>query len=215
MATRERPLDRGRRLGRQAAIRLIGELRQERIKADVSQRAMAGQLGWSQARYWRFENATEAVLGEVSAVAAILGLELSSSLHRVNDALADRGQLALLARFRLILSPSIKVFTEALLPNPGDRRSWDMLLRIAAQIVGVEAETKVRDVQATVRKVRGRERDGGADELLIVLADTRANRATREELLAALGERFATPPRLLREALRHGRPLPGSGVLLV
>jgi hypothetical protein len=176
---------------------------------------MADQLGWSQARYWRLENATDAALGEVSAVAAALGLELSSSLHRVSDALVDRGHLALLARFRSLLSASIKVVSEALLPNPGEQRSWDLLLRIAAQIVGVEAETKVRDVQATVRKVRGRERDGGADEILLVLADTRANRASLDDLTVALGPRFATPPGQLRAALRAGRPLPGSGVLLV
>ena len=215
MATRERSVDRGRRMGKQIANRLLTELRQERVKADVSQRAMADQLGWSQARYWRFENAAEADLEELSAVAAILGLELSSNLHRVSDSLADRGQLALLARFRSLLSPSVKVFTEALLPNPGERRSWDLLLRIAAQIVGVEAETKIRDVQATVRKVRGRERDGGADVLLILLADTRVNRSARDELVVNLGERFITLPRLLLDALRKGEPLPGSGVLLL
>jgi transcriptional regulator with XRE-family HTH domain len=215
MATRERPIDRGRRLGRQVGVRLLGELRAERLKADVSQREMARQLGWSQARYWRFEGARDATLTELTAVSALLGLELSANLHRVSDALADRGQLELLARFRARLSPSIKVFTEALLPNPGERRSWDLLLRIVAQVVGVEAETKVRDVQATVRKIRGRERDGGADELLIVLADTRSNRAVRDELLLALGERFATKPRLLFDALHRGEPIPGSGVLYV
>ena len=215
MATRERPVDRGRRQGRELVSRIAAELRRERLAADVSQRAMAEQLGWSQPRYWRFENSNRAMLPDVCAVASILGLQLSAGLHRSGDGLADRGQLALLARFRSLLAPSIRAVAEALLPNVGDRRAWDLLLRIGAQVVGVEAETKVRDVQACVRRIRGRERDGGAHEILVVLADTRANRAVRQELLTALGPRFGTSPRPLLDALRQGLPLPGSGVLLV
>ena len=215
MATRERPIDRGRRLGKELGARLIGELRQERIKADVSQRAIATQLGWSQARYWRFEHNADALLSEIAKVAALLGLEPSAGLHRVSDAIADRGQVALLGRFRMLLAVTVAVVSEAPLPNMGDRRSWDLLLKIGRQRVGVEAETKVRDIQQTVRKIRGRERDGGVDELLIVLADTRANGAIRDELVLALGPRFATRPRAIVEALRAGMPVPGSGVLLV
>lgn len=215
MATRERPIDRGRRQGNDLGTRLIAELRRERVNADLSQRAVARVLGWSQARYWRFERHNDALLSEIAAVAALLGLDLSAGLHRTSEAITDRGQVALLNRFRALLAGTIRVIAEALLPNPGDRRSWDLLLRIGRQVVGVEAETKVRDVQLTVRKIRGRERDGGADEILLVLADTRANRASLDDFMVALGPRFATPPEHLRGALRAGRPLPGSGVLLV
>ena len=214
MATRERPIDRGRRLGKELGSRLMAELRRERVNADLSQRAVAKVLGWSQARYWRFERDDDALLSEVAVVAALLGLDLSAGLHRTVEAITDRGQVALLNRFRALLAGTIRVVAEALLPNIGDRRSWDLLLRIGRQLVGVEAETKVRDVQLTVRKVRGRERDGGADEIVLLLADTRANRAVVDDLLTALGPRFATPPRQLRAALRTGRPIPGSGILL-
>ena len=176
---------------------------------------MAAEVGWSQARYWRFENHPDPLLTEITQVASILRLELSAGLHRTGVAIADRGQQALLRRFRSMLSSQIRVMAEVPLPTPGDRRSWDLLLRIDAQLVGVEAETRIRDIQATVRRVRWRERDGGVDEILLVIARTRANRAVVEQLLEALGRRFTTSGRAIRHALAIGTPLPGSGILLI
>ena len=97
----------------------------------------------------------------------------------------------------------------------GDLRSWDLLLRLADQLTGVEAETRIRDIQALGRKVRVRERDGGVDEILIILTASRHNRAIISELRLALGPRFGTPARELLGALRLGLRLPGSGVVLV
>ena len=91
--------------------------------ADVSQRAVAAEVGWSQARHWRFENYPDALLTEITQVASILGLELSAGLHRMGDSIADRGQQALLRRFRSILSAQIRAIAEVPLPTPGDRRS--------------------------------------------------------------------------------------------
>jgi hypothetical protein len=90
-----------------------------------------------------------------------------------------------------------------------------MVLRLESYLVGVEAETRIRDVQELVRRLRQRERDGGADEILLVLANSAHNRALVEELRAALGDRYATAPKVLRHCLRAGRRLPGSGVILI
>ena len=78
-------------------------------------------------------------------------------------------------------------------------------MRIEAPLVGVEIETKIRDIQALVRRTPQRERDGGVDEIVIVLANTRTNRALVAELRTALGERFQTQPRAILLALRRGR----------
>jgi hypothetical protein len=104
---------------------------------------------------------------------------------------------------------------EVLLPNPGDRRSWDLLLRLEAQRVGAELETRVRDVQRLVRHTRERERDGGVDHVLLVLSASAHKRRMLPKLLEALGREFATRPRLILRALREGRPVPGSGVILL
>ena len=145
----------------------------------------------------------------------VLGLELGAGLHPVGEALRDKGHQALIGRFRALLSPAFRVMAEVLLPNPGDRRAWDLVLRLPNQIIGVEAETRVRDIQWLVRRIHERERDGGTDVVLLVLADTRANRALLNELLTALGPNYSTSPRRILGALRTGQSLPGSGVVLV
>jgi hypothetical protein len=73
----------------------------------------------------------------------------------------------------------------------------------------------VRDIQAFVRRIRLRERDGAPEIIVIVLSDSRANRLQVDDLREALGPAFATPPRLILAALRDGQPVPGSGVVLV
>ncbi|MGZ5343025.1 MAG: hypothetical protein ACXWEK_08320, partial [Solirubrobacterales bacterium] len=142
-------------------------------------------------------------------------LELRASLHPAGDPIRDAGQQALAGRFRAILAPAWKVAAEVLLPNPGDRRSWDMLLRLQAQRVGVELETRVRDIQRLVRHTRERERDGGVDHVLLVLSASAHNRRLLPELLEALGSEFTTPARTIFRGLREGRPMLGSGVVLI
>jgi hypothetical protein len=73
----------------------------------------------------------------------------------------------------------------------------------------------VRDVQAFVRRIRQRERDGGVDAIVIVLAESAHNRLVLPALLEALGPAYATSPRLMLKALREGRALPGSGAILL
>jgi transcriptional regulator with XRE-family HTH domain len=217
MATRESRAERGRRRGEQIESRLLNDLRSARVTADVSQRGMASLLGWSQTEYGRLEGGLTANVSipDVAAAASILGLELSADLHPYGDPIFDRGHQALIKRFRDNLAPAFRVIAEVPLPTPGDRRSWDLLLRLDGQLIGVEAETRLRDMQALVRRIRSRERDGGVDEIVLVLSATRLNRRMVGELRTALGARFATSPRAIVGALRTGRPLPGSGAILV
>jgi hypothetical protein len=196
----------------------MSELVATRQVLNVSQRAMARELRRSQTALVRLEHLTRIdriSFVDVAEMASILGLELGAALHVLGDPLRDRGHQAMIARFRALLAETIKVIAEVPLPNVGDRRTWDLLLRCVGQVVGVEAETRVRDVQALVRRLRERERDGGVDQIVLVLAESAVNRRLLPELLEALGPRFATPPRLIRRALREGQPLPGSGVLFV
>ena len=154
-------------------------------------------------------------LVRLSEIASVLGLELTLGLHPLGDPIRDRGHQALIARFVALVAGAYRIAREVPLPTPGDLRSWDVMLRLGELLIGVEAETRVRDIQALVRRIRARERDGGVGEILLVLADTAYNRRVVSELREALGERFKTSPRILLAALRAGRSLPGSGVILV
>jgi transcriptional regulator with XRE-family HTH domain len=216
VGTKEGAAARGLRRGREITQTLVTELRNARVAANVSGRAVASKLGWSEARYRRFERGSrKASVVDVSAVAGVLGLELSASLHPAGDPIRDKGHQALIRRFRALLTDAWQVIAEMPLPIPGERRSWDLGLRLGAQRVGVEAETGIRDVQRLTRRVRERETAGGMDEIVLLLSDTRSNRRLLPELLEALGERFHAPPRQILGALREGRPIPGSGVILL
>jgi transcriptional regulator with XRE-family HTH domain len=218
MATRETRLERGRRKGREAARWLVTQLTDGRRTAQLSQQALAAAIGRSQSDVSRLERLVDVdriSFVDVAEVASILGLELSAGLHPVGDPIRDKGHQAVIRRFRALLSSAFRVFAEASLPNAGDRRSWDLLLRLADQVVGVEVETRIRDLQALVRRIHQRERDGGADQIVLVLAATKTNRLLLSELLIALGPNFATSPRALLSALRNGERLPGSGVILL
>jgi len=105
---------------------------------------------------------------------------------------------------------------EAPFPTLGDLRSWDLLIRLGSvHRVGVEAETRLRDIQELVRRIRQRELHGGVDHILIVLSDSQHNRRFADELRAALGPTYRCQPTDLLLALKAGQPLPGYGVILV
>jgi hypothetical protein len=82
-------------------------------------------------------------------------------------------------------------------------------------LVGVDIETRIRDVQALTRRTRGRERDGEVDAILIVLSDSATNRRLVGDLREALGDEYKSSPREILAALRAGARLPGSGVVII
>jgi hypothetical protein len=148
-------------------------------------------------------------------VASVLGLETSLTLHRIGPAIRDKGHEALIGRLVRMLSPAWHIVREVPFPNPGDPRWWDLLLRLPGFRLGVEAETRIRDMQELVRRMRERSGDGGADELLLMLSDSAHNRQLVASLRDALGDRFKTPAGEVLPALRAGTPLHGSAVILL
>jgi transcriptional regulator with XRE-family HTH domain len=200
----------------QVERRTLDELQLARTTANVSQEALAALLDWSQPRYSKFERGQQRpAVHEVCEVAAALGLEASVVLRRVEEGLRDSGQMRVMARFQRLLSPRWHASIEAPFPALGDLRSWDALLRLRDHRVGVEIETRLRDQQELIRRIRQREVHGRVDEILVVLSESRHNRLLVDGLRAGLGVRYGATPRELRAALRDGNPLPRSGVLLV
>jgi hypothetical protein len=174
----------------------------------------------SQSQLWRIEaGRTETTVVRLSEMASVLGLELSVGLHPLGDPIRDKGHQALGRRFDAIPARAWRSTSETLLPNPGDQRSWDRLLRLTTSVerhlVGVDLETRIRDIQALVRRTRQRERDGGVDKILLVLSDSATNRSLVDQLRDALGAEYHTSPRAVLACLRRGEPLLGSGVILV
>ena len=80
--------------------------------------------------------------------------------------------------------------------------------------IGIEAETRFRDGQAIDRKIALKERDGDMDRVILLVADTRANRLAVREYAAALHARFPIPGARALELLAAGAD-PGGNSLIV
>lgn len=146
-------------------------------------------------------------------VAAVLGLELSVSLHPDGDPVRDKAHLALLERFRLRLGPGVRWRTEVPIPIEGDRRSADAVLDAGGSDILVEAETHLADIQQLERGIGGKQRDLGIGRVILLVADTRHNRAVIDRV-PELSRQFPIGTRACLFALALGRD-PGGDALVV
>jgi hypothetical protein len=147
-------------------------------------------------------------------MAAVLGLQLSVRLYPAGRPLRDEAHLALLERLRLRLGPGLTWRIETPVPIPGDLRAWDASIDGKEWTLFVDAETRIRDVQALERRTALKRRDTETDRVLLLIADTRSNRAVLASLGSPLVERPLAGPAIL-EALGSGRDPGGSGVVLL
>lgn len=223
MPTRDRPVDRGTRLGRMDLIRTGVEIRAARVAAGLSLREVGRAVGLSAAQLSRFERgfATGTSVIQTARIGAVVGLDVRLRTHPGMDPLRDAGQVRLLARLWPRLDPRLRVRTEVPLPIPGDQRSWDGwisgLQAGDGSVAGlpVEAETRFVDAQAQLRRLHLKMRDGAAESVLLIIADTRANRASVDAAGMVMTESFPISPRRALAALRAGRHPGGSAVVFL
>jgi hypothetical protein len=112
----------------------------------------------------------------LAVLLAIVGLDLRLRAYPGGTPLRDEGHRWLLGRFRALLPVGAPWQLEVPLPIVGDQRAWDAMTMLWGLRVGIEAEMRPSDLQAVQRKLALKRRDGGVDRLVLVLADTKANR---------------------------------------
>lgn len=217
MPPRERPSDRGTRLGRAVLARIGQELRDARLDRSLSVDAVATALNLSDAEVSRIERAMSprVPLVTLARMAAAVGLDLSARLFPGATPLRDAAQVELLSDFRATLHRSLRWATEVPLPIAGDQRAWDATVCGPDWCFGIEAETLPRDAQALTRRLQLKLRDGGLDGVLLVLRDTRRTREFIREAADELAGAFAVPGRCVSELLAAGLEPDGSAVILV
>jgi hypothetical protein len=88
-------------------------------------------------------------------------------------------------------------------------------MRLPDVSIGVEAETRPRDWQALQRRLALKRRDGGVDRVLLVLTNSRWNRALVRTHAADLAGDFSVPQRVALEAIAAGRDPGGNAVILI
>lgn len=152
-------------------------------------------------------------VADLFAHAEAVGLDVSLRLYPGGDGIRDAGHLRLLERFRALLHPTLAWATEVPLPLVGDRRAWDAVVSGRGFRIGVEAETRLSDVQAIARKLALKERDGAVASVILLVADTRRNRELHSTVAADLGDRFTMAQTDVIRALAAGRAPGGNAIV--
>ncbi|MGZ8501685.1 MAG: helix-turn-helix transcriptional regulator [Candidatus Limnocylindrales bacterium] len=217
MATRERSADRGNRLARRALLALGDEIREARLDAGLSQALVGSAASVSHATVGRIERGQQAgaSLALLSRICAAVGLDLSLRAYPGADPIRDVAQVRLLARLRDRAGPGLAWRTEVPLPIPGDPRAWDATISARGVAMAVEAETRLRDVQAVDRRIARKRRDGQLDLVILLVADTAANRRALAAAREALRASFPLDGRVVLPALVAGRLPAESGIVLL
>ena len=209
-------VDRARRRIESDLLRAIEDVAAGRRSAGLSLRTVGAACGVSRSAIDRMEshraNSVDVVL--LASIAASVGLDLRLRAYPAGDPLRDAGQNRLLERLRARLHSSLGWSTEVPLPTDGDHRAWDAVIRATTWHRPVEAETVLDDLQATERRMALKQRDGGEDHLILLVADTRRNRRALEAAPWA----FANLPLRTREilgALGRGDDRGAGGIVIL
>jgi transcriptional regulator with XRE-family HTH domain len=216
MASIDRARDRGERQAQKLLRELGTELREARLSAGLSQQHVARVAGLNQSRVSRTERSRRvpARVDELAVHCAALGLRLSIKVYPAGSPVRDRAQLRLLERLRLRLDPRFRWRSEApVSPESGDLRAWDVQLDGPGSI-GIDAETRLHDIQALQRRCETKWRDSGVDRIVLLVGSTRHNRRVLGEHREALRSTFPADTPEVLAALRRGR-MPGSNGVVV
>jgi Helix-turn-helix. len=209
-------LNQALRLATQTRLRIGEELRQARLIAGLSQKRVAAALGCSAATISRVERGLVRNLSVeyLSRHAAVVGLVVRVNLFPTGSPLRDAGQLRLLNRFAKHVAAPWRWVLEMLVGR-GDLRAFDAGVLKPGCRIGVDAWSRIRDVQAQVRATLRKQEDSGVDRVIILLADTQANRQALREAGESLKRAFPLGTREVLRALREGRDPGANGIVIL
>lgn len=194
---------------------LGAEARDLRRAAGVSQATLAAAIHVSRGWVGDFELGRLRVLDlrTVAILFALLGQKMSVKAFPTGEPLRDAGQSRLLGRFNQRLASIWRRHLEAVMPISSDLRAWDELL-VGPVSIGVDAETVLRDLQATERAMAAKLRDSGCDRMILLVAASDRNRSLIRTHIGALRQTFPLGTREVMTALAAGRD-PGANGLVV
>lgn len=216
MGARERAVDVGAETARSLVADVCSELRRARLDRGLSQMEVSRAVRMSRTWVSRIERGLvpDLTFEQGAMLLAAVGLRLSARVYPAGQPIRDAAHTALLERLHAQLHRSLRWATEVPLPIANDLRAWDATIRGVGWLVGVEAETRPRDLQALKRRLALKARDGGVDAVLLVLLDSRHNRQLVRAEADDLAGSFPLPGRRALELLAAG-VAPGANALVL
>jgi transcriptional regulator with XRE-family HTH domain len=198
-------------------LRTIGrELRVARILAGMTQADVANRIEASAAQVCRIEGGKvrKVAFHQLVRFGAAVGLRVWMRAYPGGRRLMDEPQLALLGRFRSRCEPW-HFRTEVTMPIEGDLRAADAVMSNGTCMIVVEAITRIADFQAQSRAALAKKRDLNATRLILLIADTRANRRTLRAAADVAAASFPLATREVLRALEAGEDPGADGIVLL
>ena len=218
MANRIRIVEQAQRRALRQRQELGIDLREARLAAGLRQEDVGQALGWTHARVGRIERATSqrVTLDDLALVAACVGLSFSGRFFPAAGRLRDAAQLSMINRYRELAAPGRWITRlEAPVGLPGDQRAFDLLLFRGELRIMHEFISRLRDVQAQIRRLSVKQADASEARLVLVIAATHANRRAVAEAGGALRDSFPLSTRAVLAALRAGTDPGGNGIVFL
>ena len=214
MPSRERSVDRASARARAIVAELGRELHEARLDRAISLTDLSHAARLSPSQISRIERGLTPNLGvpQIARLLAAVGLDFSARAYPAGEPIRDVAHVRLLASLRARLHPSLTWLTEVPLPIPGDLRAWDAVIAGRTWRVGVECETRPRDVQALERRIALKERDGGLHNIVLLLRDSEHNRRIVRSS-SGLVARFPLPGARALALLAAGDPPGGNAII--
>jgi transcriptional regulator with XRE-family HTH domain len=207
----------GRR-ARAQVDQVLDDARHARLARGISMARVASALGCSRqliglVEHRRLQSIDPAFLARYCAA---VGLDVSVRAHPGGAPLRDSGQLRLLARLRTLLGDGWTWRTEVpVSADRADRRAIDAVLTRPGQRIGIEAVSRIGDAQAAVRLITLKQEVVRLRCMILLLADTRHNRAAVLAGEPTLRPAFPLRTRTVLRALRAGFPPASNGIVFL
>lgn len=203
-----------RRAERQLAD-VIRALIEARRAAGLSQAFVAGALGVSRPAVaaWEARRVTPSPV-QLGRWGGVLGLDVGLRAFPAGSPLRDAGQLRLLHRFHQLVGDRWTWRTEVPVSRDlRDRRAIDAALIRDERRVGVEAVTRLVDIQGQTRPILLKQAASGIGIFVLVLSDSRLNRAALSDGAPTLLPAFPCPARSALAALRSGEAPAANAII--
>lgn len=217
MPSRQRLIYLGRSRGLNTATYFGEQVHEARLGLGMTLKELGRILDISASQLSRIERARPPYpdFVDASTIGKIVGLDVSVRCFPSGAPIRDLGHVRLIEKLLAESHPSINWELEKVLPIPGDLRAFDLVGSVEKVRIGVAAETRLRDVQALLRRENAKVRDAQLDRLLLLLAATHANRATLAAVREELRAQLPLDSRAVLAALRAGRDPGADGIVLL
>jgi|tagenome__1003787_1003787.scaffolds.fasta_scaffold20502851_1 transcriptional regulator with XRE-family HTH domain len=208
---------RAKALARRIAVDLGREIGISRRAAGVTQAEAGRVVGMSHSQWGRIERGElrQVSVDQLARAGTAVGLRIWSRFYPDGDRIRDAAHARLLERLRACVAPPLQWRSEVPLPDDSDR-AWDSVIVPSDVLVGVEAETRITDGQATWRRAQlKRADDPRITHMILLVADTKNNRRVLALIREALRDELPLDTRHVLRALRAGRSPGASGIVIL